>query len=405
MKILHSSDWHLGVELEGHSRKEEHQHFLDWLLDRIAKESIDVLLMAGDIFHQSNPSSAAQAMFYDFVQRLSAIPTLRHAVFIGGNHDGAARLEAPTPLLSDRNVTLVGGYLAGDLDGYLVPIEGDSGDVELVVVAVPYVHEVRLGVSPVSFESEDLRGATISAFTNLYTTLAERAKSRWPNANIVGMGHLTCGDETSEEDYGTALHNVGTIDALPSSIFCPDLYRYVALGHIHRGYRVGAGPANYSGSPLTMRFNASELTPRNVVEIDSTTGEYVRVPIPILRKLVNIRGPIDAVKQELRTLKAYGALETWVNVDLETDELMLDVSEQLDALTAPGVRILNVYRHRGAQLQLTDTREPLPDVRKMSPRSIFETMYGLYHPGAPPSERILRKFDEAALAASGGEDE
>lgn len=403
MKILHSSDWHLGVELEGHSRAEEQQHFLDWLLERLAKESIDVLLMAGDIFHQSNPSSAAQAMFYDFVQRLSAIPTLRHAVFIGGNHDSAARLEAPTPLLVDRKVTLIGGYLAGEHDGYLVPIEGESDDVELVVVAVPYVHEVRLGVSPVSFESEDLRGATVSAFTNLYTTLAEGAKSRWPNANIVGMGHLTCGDAT-EDDYGTALHNVGTIESLPPSIFCPTLYRYVALGHIHRGYRVGSGPANYSGSPLTMRFNSSELTPRQVVEVDSTTGEYARIAIPILRKLKNIRGPLDTVKQELRTLKGYGELDTWVNVDLETDELMLDVGERLNALVAPNVRILNIYRHRGAQLDLADTREPLPDVRKMTPRSIFETLYGLHHPGAPPSDNILRKFDQAALAATGGDD-
>lgn len=403
MKILHSSDWHLGVELEGHSRAEEHQHFLDWLLQRITQESIDVLLMAGDIFHQSNPSSAAQAMFYDFVQRLSAVPTLRHAVFIGGNHDSAARLEAPRPLLKDRKVTLVGGYLGGDPDGYLVPIEGDSGDVELVVVAVPYVNEVRLGVSPVSFESEDLRGATVSAFTNLYTRLAEHATSRWPNADIVGMGHLTCGEAT-DDDYGTALHNVGTIESLPPSVFCPNLYRYVALGHIHRGYRVGEGPANYSGSPLTMRFNASELTPRQVVEVDSTTGEYARVSIPILRKLKNIRGPLDVVEQELRTMKGYGALETWVNVDLETDELMLDVGERLRALLPPNVRILNVYRHRGTQLELTNAREPLPDVRKMTPRSIFETIYGLHHPGAPPSDSILRKFDQAQVAAAGGDD-
>lgn len=405
MKIVHSSDWHLGIELEGHRRDDEHQHFLDWLCTYLHQESVDVLLMAGDIFHQSNPAASALSMFYNFVQKLEDIPSLKRAVFIGGNHDSPTRLEAPKPLYQGKKFYLVGGYDRDDEDALLVPIEGADGRVEMVVVAAPYIHEARLGVSQVSYEVHELRQATINAFGALYTRLAERAVSQWPDATVVGMGHLTCG-ESKEDDYGTPLHNVGTIDTLPPSIFSPDLYRYVALGHIHRGYRVGEGPANYSGSPLSMRFTPSELSQRSVVEIDGTTGEYRRIPIPPLRQLKHLKGSLQELEDALKDLQRHAPVETWVSLTLRTDEWMLGAPEHFQQFNSDTLRVLQVHQERASRPDAeTPDEAPLPDVRQMTPKEVFESLYDLKFKGETPSDGVRNKFDDAVRAAQGGDHE
>lgn len=397
MRVLHTSDWHLGADLEGLSRAEEQEHFLCWLYSYLEEHAIDVLLVAGDIFQHAHPSAAAQRLFYRFVQRLSGLPTLRHAVFIGGNHDSPSRLEAPEALYDREKVTMIGGYRADALAEMLVPIEGATGEVELVVAAVPYVHESRLRVS-VAESTEALRLSTIEAFRALYSSLADQAKERWPNAQLVGMGHLTCGQEASEEDYSTPLHNVGTIDALPASIFPADRYRYVALGHIHSGYRIDGSPANYSGAPLTMRFNASEMRERQVVDLCLRTEKMTRVPIPLIRDLVQIRGDYAQVTHDLRALRQPKELETWVNIILQADEPLLDPVSHFREMAPPGVLVCTARIQRLTPLDLFSDVEDLPDLRSMTPKDVFLEMYRLRH-GEEPAPTVLQKFDYAMQLA------
>lgn len=399
MRLLHTSDWHLGAELEGRSRHDEHARFLDWLLDTLRDEAIEVLLVAGDIFHHSQPSAAAQTLFYRFVDQLDGLPALRKAVFIGGNHDSPSRLDAPKPLLAPRRVAMVGGYRGDDPADMLIPVEGASGEVELVVVAVPYVHETRLRVSA-GKTSDELRASTIEAFTALYTSLGEDAQQRWPDAAIVGMGHLTCGEAT-DEDYGTALHNVGTIDALPGSVFSPAIYRYVALGHIHRGYRIADSPASYSGAPLSLRFNRSELSPRRVSIVEAATGEYTRLDIPEARALRQLQGPLDALEAQLAEMTQERELETWLSLVIEIDEPMLDAMEHFRAIAPTGVVVVKTQQRRITPLERLDEQDQLPDVREMTPREIFLELYRVRY-GDTPEDPVLRKFDEI-VAQVGGE--
>lgn len=398
MRLLHTSDWHLGAELEGRSRSEEHANFLDWLLDTLRDQEVEVLLVAGDIFHHSQPSAAAQALFYRFVDQLDGLPALRQAVFIGGNHDSASRLEAPQPLLAQRRVAVVGGYRGEDTDDMLIPVRGASGEVELVVVAVPYVHEARLRVSA-GKTSEELRASTVEAFTELYTSLGKQAQQRWPDAAIIGMGHLTCGEAT-DEDYGTALHNVGTIEALPGSIFSGELYRYVALGHIHRGYRVANSPASYSGAPLSLRFNRSELSPRRVSLVDGATGDYTRLDIPETRALRQLQGPLDALESQLRAMTKERELETWLSLVIEIDEPMLDAMEHFRAIAPPGVVVVKTQQRRMTPLERLDEQDQLPDVREMTAREIFVELYRVSH-GGVPQDTVLQKFDEIVAQVRG----
>lgn len=402
MKILHTSDWHIGAELEGHSRAEEHVAFLSWLLTLLRQEAVDVLLMAGDIFHQSHPSAAAQAMFFDFVKQLESIETLRHAVFIGGNHDSPSRLDAPIPLFLTRQVTMIGGYTKEREDDMLVPIVGDSGEVETVIVAVPYVHEVRLGVGAGERNADALRSATVDAFRQLYTRLGECAASRWPKATIVGMGHLTCGEAT-DDDYGTPLHNIGTIESLPDTIFDPRLYRYVALGHIHRGYRIGGGIANYAGSPLTLRFNASELSPRNVVMVDADSGESTRIRVPTTRTLLSIVGEQNQVEQQLRAIVHVSPLETWVSITLMTDERMLDPLSYFRELAPNNVYVIQVQQKRATVRDVSMELDDLPDLRAMKPRDVFKELYRFEFGQEDVPDDLLQKFDQATVTVQAEE--
>ncbi|NPC81309.1 exonuclease subunit SbcD, partial [Pyxidicoccus fallax] len=100
MRLLHTSDWHLGHTLYDVSREAEHAAFLDWLLETLEAESVDALLVAGDIFDTANPSAEAQAAWYHFVARARRRLPRLDVVVIGGNHDSAARLDAPDPLFA-----------------------------------------------------------------------------------------------------------------------------------------------------------------------------------------------------------------------------------------------------------------------------------------------------------------
>ena len=108
MRFIHTGDWHLGHRLHNHSRREEQQTFLDWLLDQLGEQEADALLIAGDLYHSPNPPAEAESMFYDFVYRAKQRYPSLQIVLIGGNHDSPVRLEVPRPLMRRMGVHIVG---------------------------------------------------------------------------------------------------------------------------------------------------------------------------------------------------------------------------------------------------------------------------------------------------------
>ena len=147
MKILATGDWHLGNCFHGFDRMEEHAHYLDWLLDCVQREEADVLLIAGDVFDSSNPSAAAQELYYSFLNRLNERFPALQTVIIAGNHDSAARLEAPREML-ERHRVYVRGIVRRlpegevDWDNLLVPVTGGKEAQERAwIVAVPYLRD------------------------------------------------------------------------------------------------------------------------------------------------------------------------------------------------------------------------------------------------------------------------
>ncbi|MCD8287484.1 MAG: exonuclease SbcCD subunit D C-terminal domain-containing protein [Porphyromonadaceae bacterium] len=246
MKIIHTADWHLGQTFFSYDRREEHEIFLDWLCGQIRQVSADVLLLSGDVFDTPNPSAAAQQLFYRFIRRITEENPRLQVVVIAGNHDSAARLEAPNPLLEELHVTVRGivrRKVSGEIDfaRLIIPL-GNRENPEAYCLAVPYL---RQGDYPPAETYAQGVGALYEA---LYQRLFPTDKP------VIVMGHLQAtGAEISENDQAERTI-IGGLECVPPSIFRPDI-AYVALGHLHRAQQVSRREnVRYAGAPLPMSF-------------------------------------------------------------------------------------------------------------------------------------------------------
>ncbi|MFH1469676.1 MAG: exonuclease subunit SbcD [Pseudomonadota bacterium] len=323
MRILHTSDWHLGLISGGStSRGPEHDLFLAWLTAQIAAREVDTLVVAGDVFDSMQPSAEAQARYYRFLGGLGG-SGLRQVVIVGGNHDSASRLDAPREVLSALHIHVVGGLgdLADPAARYLVPLEGRSGAVEAVCLAVPYVNEFRLGVRGTDPDHAAVRREFIERFGALYTRLTDEALVSWPGLPLVATGHLTLGPAT-RDDYLQQIHCVGLIESLPDSVLDPRL-QYVALGHIHRPYPVAGGRAWYAGSPVALTLPEAG-TGRRVLCVDldpDPAGRATITPIevPVFRGQRLLEGSPEEILAQARALAWAEPLAPLVHVLARTD--------------------------------------------------------------------------------------
>ncbi len=305
MRLLHTSDWHLGQTLHDFDRSYEHQRFLNWLLDALEAEQIDALLVAGDIFDNPNPSADAQKQFYHFLTEAKRrIPQL-DIVIIAGNHDSAGRLEAPASLLQVLGVTVVGcaRTARGDLelDRLIAPLRNRQGDIAAWCLAIPFL---RPGDVPKVATDGD---AYLEGVRQLYRQTLDHALERRENGQaIVALGHCHMhGGQTSEDSERRIV--IGGAEALPVDTFDPAI-AYAALGHLHRAQRVGGQErVRYSGSPLPMSFTEIDY-PHQVVRVDLDGGDVRNItPLPIPRPVELLRIPqqpalIDDVIQQLNAL-------------------------------------------------------------------------------------------------------
>lgn len=250
MKIIHTSDWHIGQSFFGYDRKKEHEVFFDWLKKVVAEHEVDVLLVAGDVFDSPNPSAESQRIYYRFLRELTAESPCLQIVITAGNHDSAARLEAPDSLLEGMNIH-VRGLVAKDESGnidckrLLVPLVKD-GSVLAWCLAVPYL---RQGDYP----NADTYARGVK---ELYELLYAEAKSvKEERQAVIAMGHLQAtGSEVSEGDRSER-SVVGGLECITPDIFDKGDVVYAALGHLHKAQKVsGREYVRYAGSPLPMSF-------------------------------------------------------------------------------------------------------------------------------------------------------
>jgi exonuclease SbcD len=219
MRLLHTSDWHLGQTLHNFDRTWEHQRFLDWLLDTLVDEAVDALLIAGDIFDNANPSAASQRQLYHFLQQARARSPQLDIVVIAGNHDSPGRLEAPGPLLAAHGTHVV-GYMARtgdgeiDLERLLVPLTGRDGAVQAWCVAIPFLRPGDVPRAAVrEGEPLDPYAAYLQGIALLYRQAYALAEARrMPGQAILAMGHchMVGGDASPDSERRIVIGGTGS---------------------------------------------------------------------------------------------------------------------------------------------------------------------------------------------------
>jgi exonuclease SbcD len=307
MRLLHTSDWHLGLNLLGVSMLDHQRDFIAWLVDLVRAEEVDAVLVAGDVYDRAIPPTDAIDLLEDALIRLSALCPV---VVISGNHDSATRLGFGGRLMEAARVHLRSGV--DDLDRP-VAITGRDGTTALVY-GLPYLEPDATHTALGAERSHEavLAAAMARVRSHLDSQRAEAARAGEAEPRAVAMAHaFIAGGSVSESERDVT---VGGIADAPASVF--EGVDYVALGHLHRPQEVRGGPpARYSGTPLAYSFS-EESHEKSVTIVDLApdgTVALVAVPTPVPRRLATISGTLDTL---LSSPDLASAEDAWVRVRL-----------------------------------------------------------------------------------------
>ena len=351
MKLLHTSDWHLGRSLYGRKRYKEFSAFLDWLAQTIEDEKVDALLVAGDVFDTSTPSNRAQELYYRFLCRV-ATSCCHHVVVIAGNHDSPSFLNAPKELLRALNVYVVGSMTDDLKDEVFVLNTDDKPDA--IVCAVPYLRDKDIRTVEPGETIDDKNTKLVEGLKKHYAdvcAIAEQKRTGLKNAGhdnipIVAMGHLfTKGGKTIDGDGVRELY-VGSLAHIGKEVF-PSSIDYLALGHLHVPQAVGnTEHIRYCGSPIPMGYGEATQEKKVVlVEFNSTTPNIQELSVPCFQKLVRIVGSLDNIHAKLEDLKKEES-SAWLEIEYTGRDIIGNLREVLDEAIADSAMEIRRIKNR-----------------------------------------------------------
>ncbi len=416
MRLLHTSDWHLGQALHNYERTYEHQCFLDWLLDTIVAEDIDALLIAGDVFDTANPSAAAQKQLYRFLQQARARSPLLDIVVIAGNHDSPGRLEAPGPLLEAHGTSVIGHVLRKaeqeiDLERHVIALHDKTGAVKAWCLAIPFLRPGDVPRVPGADGDDVAVDPYLAGIGLLYSQAFALASARRLDGQaIVAMGHCHMVDGTVSLESERRIV-IGGTEALPAGMFDPAI-AYAALGHLHLAQRVGGKEhLRYSGSPLPLSF-AEVGYQHQVLRVDLEGGAASVTPLMVPRAVDLLRVPAKpaALEDALATLEQLALPERPLH-----QQPFLEVRVLLDA-PEPGLRgrIEAAIAGKPVRLAKIETTRKLDapgnansamsldQLAQLQPDDIFRRLYRQKYGDDAPDDQ-LHAFAELMNTAAPGE--
>ena len=400
MKVLHTSDWHIGRTLYGRKRYEEFGAFLTWLADTIQQNEIDALLVAGDIFDTSAPSNRAQELYYRFLCRVAA-SCCRHVVVVAGNHDSPSFLNAPKELLKALDVHVVGSSTESPEDEVLV-LRNDQDTPELIVCAVPYLRDRDIRVAEAGESVEDKERKLIDGIRTHYATVAALAEQKreelGANIPIVGTGHLfTAGGQTVDGDGVRELY-VGSLAHVTAGIF-PACFNYLALGHLHIPQEVnGSKTIRYSGSPLPMGFGEAKQQ-KSVCQVGfhSTAASVQLIDVPVFQKLERVKGDWDGISSRILELTATddpNRSRAWLEVIYDGIEVIGDLRERLEAaISGTQMEILRIKNNRIIDRVLGQIHEE-ETLDDLNVNDVFERCLAVHDVPEEQRPELLRAYQE-----------
>ena len=374
MKILHTSDWHLGQSFFTKSRKEEHQGFIDWLLQQVATEQVDAVIIAGDIFDTGTPPSYAREMYNQFVVDMQQLNCV--LVVLGGNHDSVSTLNESKQILACLD-TFVVASTGIAIDEQVFTIPDKLGQPGAILCAVPFIRARDVLQSAAGETGLQKRQALGDAIKQHYQTLYQIAEAKRQNSGlaipIVATGHLTALGVSQSESVRDIY--IGTLDGFAADGFPPA--DYIALGHIHKPQIVAKSEhIRYCGSPIPLSFD--ELgTQKQVMLVEFTGAKRTRltpINIPVFQPMQVLKGDLLAITAALQSFKHKDATELacWLCLEVDSQDYLSDLQQRIQDITqGVNVEVLQLRRSRNQRRQLLSQMQS-ETLAELTPQDVFE---------------------------------
>lgn len=312
MRILHTSDWHLGKKLYKKERVEEHELFLNWLVTKVKEENIDVLVIAGDVFDTPIPTTTALTQFFKFLKELESLSldqggTLKKVLILAGNHDSAKLLESPCPFLNSDFIKVVGTFKGpaslseNDIrtwkNQHIVKIEEDRNEFSFLLM--PFFRTREILDNPWLQETLEKAESSPSIDETLMISLElllEKLKGNKSDTRKILLGHHLFGSFLSAgSEQSVALSG---LDSLPLRLFQD--WDLLLLGHIHKFQVIrNEPPAIYCGSPIPMRFSESNEKYVVIADWENYHFKWNKHQIPVFRPLIRIQTDSENFKKDI----------------------------------------------------------------------------------------------------------
>lgn len=405
MRIIHTSDWHLGQHFFTKSRATEHQAFLRWLIEQIKENQVDVLIVAGDIFDTGSPPSYARELYNRFVVELQ--PTNCQLVVLGGNHDSVSTLNESRGLLSYLNTTVI-SCASSNLDQQVIILKDRQNQPAALLCAIPFLRPRDLVTSQAGESGGQKQLALQEAIAAHYQALYQRAVELRTELDlplpIIATGHLTTVGVTTSDSVRDIY--IGTLDAFPAQAFPPA--DYIALGHIHRAQQVAKTEhIRYSGSPIALSFD--ELSKEKSVYLveftQQTLASVTPIFIPQFQPMQLIKGDLAQIEQQLTKFSDHQGLPVWLDIEVATQDYLTDIQRRIQALAAELPVEVVLLRRSKEQRNNSIERQEKETLNELSVTDVFERRLVLEADLAEPrQERMRQMFNQVVEDITQGKD-
>ena len=383
MRIIHTSDWHLGQYFYGKSRAAEHQQFLTWLLAEIKRNDVDAVIVAGDIFDTATPPSYARQMYFNFISEMQSLNC--QLIVLAGNHDSVSMLAESKELLAALSTRVIANVSDVDNQANLAEqvfvLKNNQQEPKAVICAVPFIRPRDIVKSQQGQSASDKSSSLQQAIATHYKTLFEYAQQLVVESNlklpIIATGHLTALGVTTSDSVRDIY--IGTLEALPSNAF-PDA-DYIALGHIHRSQKVGKTEhIRYCGSPIALSFDEAKQN-KKVLLVDFKGNSLALVSellVPCFQPLAMVKTSLQelstVVKEILAALELKKNQKLWLDIELTDSDHLSDLQSRIALLTDDfPVEILLVRRAKQVRQQLIQAQQDNSVLSELSLDEVFSS--------------------------------
>lgn len=382
IKILHTSDWHLGKKLYKKDRIEEQELFLSWLTNEIKTKEIDILVVAGDIFDVPNPPNTAIKIYFDFLKKTSE--ECKVEIFIiSGNHDSASFLQAPSTILNKHNIHVYTQFPSKE-NNNTFEFTKDLKSVE--IKSIPYFRSYDL--------NNNFKKNLHEISQNDYLELITRVSNEWAKKDSykIIISHHAYGEFTASKSEHTL--SLAGLESIPVDTISQTA-NYVALGHIHKPQPMSKNKdIYYSGSPIPLRFSETQTKRIKMITLDKGLSNVEDIDLPVFRDLIRIKATgLDVIEKIKDLQKSIAPLTSWIEVQVNLDSpmpnLLLDIK---NLLVKRQIELVSFYpTYKSAEDDDNDDDEVL----KLNISDVFENYYQLKYPNSKETpQEILKEFNK-----------